>query len=173
MILVFYLNKIPWDYRVFSVKSLDFSCHGVRSLFILKTRHDTKKSTFTNFKEGAGSFPQFLGYLAQVKSMSNLRYYFDKRKLTQKGSGSDGDIEQFLKKDVFQACIYDGTNLTANGTLVFNTIWNNVSLRGSLFPATVNMNQTTLDSNKESFKNAFITIISLTSNSFYNFIQVK
>ena len=63
--------------------------------------------------------------------------------------------------------------LTVQGNNVFNAIWANVELRGSLFPATLQINLNDLESIKENFKSQFIILISQTTNSFYNFINVK
>lgn len=140
-------------------------------------RYDLQKSNGAGFVEyksysedygigditgiGSGSwkdFDQFLAYLKQpqVQDMggNTLEYVFDAKKIP-----NVGDI-----KTAFQKLMYDGKNLTPQGTEVFNTIWGNNNLAGNLFGNRL----------EPAAKLYFTsTLVSDISSSFYNFINVK
>jgi hypothetical protein len=99
-----------------------------------------------------------LAYLKQpqVQDMggNSLEYVFDAKKIP-----NVGDI-----KTAFQKLMYDGKNLTTQGTEVFNTIWGNNNLAGNLFGNRL----------EPAAKLYFTsTLVSDISSSFYNFINVK
>jgi hypothetical protein len=60
--------------------------------------------------------------------------------------------------------------LTPKGTEVFNTIWGNTVLRGNVWND-VPANPSVAD--KLSYSVKFASLVSNTSNSFYNFINVR
>jgi len=90
--------------------------------------------------------------------MDDLEYYFDGRK-----SG----ISEAYVKGVFQEMFKN------KESEIFNVIWGNTTLRGSLFPETIGLNTNDLNNIKPSVLIKFRNNISTTSNLFYNFIQVK
>ncbi|MCP1383612.1 hypothetical protein [Runella salmonicolor] len=105
----------------------------------------------------SGSVTQFKTYLsdqARVTSMNQLEYWFDGKK----------GVTESQVKEKFKQMMYNGTTLTTQGTAVFNAIWGNVGLRGSLFPNI---------SDPIAGKDRFEEIIESTSSIFYNFIKVK
>ena len=107
-----------------------------------------------------GSVKQFTTYLMddeKVTAMDKIEYWFDIKKL-------NNNPDTTPIKEKFKQMMYNGTELTNNGTQVFNAIWGNVGLRGKLFGD---------EDNIDDARDNFITIISITRNSFYNFITVK
>ena len=69
--------------------------------------------------------------------------------------------------------LYNGTTLTTAGNAVFEAIWSNSGLRGSLFLETMGLNASDLVNIKPSILIKFRANISYSSNTFYNFIKVK
>ena len=63
--------------------------------------------------------------------------------------------------------MYNGTTLTTAGNAIFEAIWSNSGLRGSLFPIKQNDNQ------KLEAKYDFIQNISSTANTLINFSENK
>ncbi|NBB31842.1 hypothetical protein, partial [Cellulophaga sp. BC115SP] len=119
--------------------------------------YTTSKTPFENFVSGHTGVKQFIAYLSlpEVSDMGKLRYYFDARK---------GATEPYAKS-AFKQMLYDGTNLTANGTAAFNAIFGNLTLRTTLF----DLSATATKTPQEQFKD----IVSNTGNSFYQFIKAK
>jgi hypothetical protein len=117
---------------------------------------------FDRFKTGTSpSFNQFKSYLTlpQISNLTKLRYYFDERKIQ-----TTGDKAAWVKGQ-FQKMMYDGTNLTTNGTAIFDAIFGNIALRGALF----DLSATATKTPQEQFKE----IVSNINNGFYQFIKVK
>jgi hypothetical protein len=115
---------------------------------------------FDRFKAGSStSYNQFKSYLAlpQISNLTKLRYYFDGRKIQTTN-------KETWVKEQFQKMMYDGKNLTPQGTEVFNTIFANLNLR-NLF----DLSATATKTPREQFKD----MVSNTANSFYQFIKVK
>lgn len=135
------------------------------------TRYDILKGTeFVECKNyGVGSLDkpfgptftkQFEGYLMNISSMNNLKYYFKARYNT--ATSTEAQFKEKIKnnfKKLFEA----------NNYKIFDAIWNNQALRSSLFPTiTGNTTQDEADA-----KLLFIAMVNSINNSIYNFIQVK
>lgn len=119
---------------------------------------------FINFNaELRGSVKQFTTYLMEttkVTSMDKIEYWFDKEKL-------NNNTDTTPIKEKFKQMMYNGTELTNNGTPVFNVIWGDVGLRGKLFPDNIS------EQEKDDAQFEFKQITSNINNSFYNFIKIK
>ena len=127
-------------------------------------KYTTAISSFENFAFGYSSFGQFRCYLQQISAIDKLRYYFDINR---------SEVSETYVKGIFQKLIYDNaTNkLTPNGELVFDAIWGNTrGLKGNLFPDITNFSAPDA---KDKGIASFILRVKNTSNSFYNFINVK
>jgi hypothetical protein len=101
-------------------------------------------------------------YIGNIDNMSDLIYYFDSRK---------GNVTETNVKEAFKQLLYNKTNdaLTLQGQEIFDVIWGKTVLRGNLFQG-INFNDP--DALNEG-KRQFISKIKDTSNSFYNFINVR
>jgi hypothetical protein len=123
---------------------------------------NTTKSMFFNFRKGYVKISQFLCYLRNISNMTNLEYYFDAGKITNK---TTEDTKIIYVKECFRDMMYNTTTnqLTAKGTDVFNTIFGNVNIRATLF----DLNSTVTPQNQ------FIVIVADLNNGFYNFINVR
>jgi hypothetical protein len=134
-----------------------------------ETKNSSTKNMFytlANFdfkpNNQANSYTQFRCYIGNIDNMSDLKYYFDSRK---------GSVTETNVKDTFKQLLYNKTNdaLTLQGQEIFDVIWGKTVLRGNLFQG-INFNDP--DALNEG-KRQFISKIKDTSNSFYNFINVR
>lgn len=126
-------------------------------------KYDKSKSSFWNFERGYQSYGQFLCYLRNINSLNDLEYVFDKDNIEKNG---EANAENYVKLR-FQGLFQNKQNE------IFETIWENARLRGSVFPETAGKNQQWLDSNKLRIKSEFVAQISDIKDDFYNFIKVK
>ncbi len=121
------------------------------------------------FESDENSFPQFLDYLRKISKMSDLEYWFDKRKIN-----NETTIKNIFKSKMLTTTTPE--SLTTIGQSVFDKIWGNVALRESLFPRAnyPSMNDVQY---KDAANVDFITFVGNTkdnmNSSFYDFIKVK
>lgn len=104
---------------------------------------------------------QLKRYLQNTDNFSNLKYIFNGQK-----------VEESIVKTAFKEMLYNSTTkiLTDKGTEVFETIWGNQSLRGSLF-GIIPENQ--LDALYNSKLNQFSTWVDELNPKIYNFIKAE
>ncbi|NBB32048.1 hypothetical protein, partial [Cellulophaga sp. BC115SP] len=105
---------------------------------------------------------QLSAYFSVIRNISNLEYIFNTKK-----AGTETQAKQAVQKQ-----LYNGTALINMGTNLFNTIWGNTALRGSLFP-NLDYTNKTIDELKPEAILLFKAMVGNTSNSFYNFIKTK
>ncbi|NBB31835.1 hypothetical protein [Cellulophaga sp. BC115SP] len=113
-------------------------------------------ANFSGLKNGtSASYTQFITYLKNIGSMTELKYFFDARRK---------NMSEIYVKGVFQTMLYQNNDLTNQGAQVFETIWSNTTLKGNLFPNI---------SDPVAGKDKFEELIESASSIFYNFIKVK
>jgi hypothetical protein len=132
----------------------DYSVIGGQSMF--------QKFANNNFSKSPNSYTQFLCYLRNIGSMSELEYIFDKDLIEAKGqSNAEAYVKQFFRELMMKP---------QEQTEIFETIWQNARLRGDLFG---NILPQDLPIQKPIKQALFATWVSDTQNGIYNFIKVK
>jgi hypothetical protein len=133
------------------------------------------KPRYYEFKSyGEASIPKFSqlkAYFSRIKSISELEYVFEGRK-----AGSESNVklkfQNFLCADCSDSSV-PNKSLSLKGEELFNAIWNNAALRGSLFENDgidfAQPDNVIRPIGVAKFQEKVKTI----THSFYNFIKIK
>lgn len=83
---------------------------------------DRSKSSFYNFSIGCGSYGQFLCYLRNINSLSQLRYFFDKEKLVKHGVPDPDAYVKNIFKTMFQGKGVEVWNILKTKPLILSEL---------------------------------------------------
>jgi hypothetical protein len=155
-------NSIIYEFKSWSpnANDTDIGSMGEDQFFAAISGQSAFVTLANNsYSNQPNAYTQFLCYLQNISSMDDLNYYFDEDLLKAKGQSNP----KAYVKERFRDLLLRPDEQNE----VFNAIWYNTTLRGSLFP------DNGTEEKRGDAKLEFKGMISNVTNDFYNFIKIK